>query len=1018
MVLNFPLDIKKKNGNGYDTNKVGYAVLSRLGKRFPDLLKSIREVYKKIKKIPRVSRLSLRIALEFYAHFNEIPDRYDRNFIMQSYFAFRKCFRAVLHKYFSLTNNTRMLSNANMQRRPEEDESFLYVVDAHLSGSCITINRRSYDAAGIQDTRTFSRTCPQTKGPAHKHQGLQRSVISGTPILNRKRSQDSTGVHALYPQSRQKKNAVYSNQFPQGDSIPESSVPRTTATTSSSPQGSTISFPGGKKARIRDSPQGSKGVGVTMVIKLGRTPRFDYQQKLVEWTCIEVKRIEENLSAMLDLNDIETKLGPGTVAPTIKFPKLIDQILEHWKLMESDVKKVDDDFWTLSFKFEKENYFKDKDPDSYRHEQLLDYCKSIIENYHIKWETRKAEEGCIICKFNIPSSEIPKVNKLRDSILQDFRILLAGKKIMCMPIMCTTRLLKPKSARTIINDQKPVGPRKIDVMIETNWSTAVCIINKLLELDDWTAPTFRIRRIQVFPVNTHPLGTKDLRHLGDCLPSLETLMKISHRIFKKCSPHLVANVLGLIVEFWAFDAIPNHLDQPTPSIERSRCCFKLKFTRKDRMDDRAWDIYGRQLRDKDTVKKWMLTKSIRFGEYHFESYEDDEYYHAACRLQRVTLVEPRLNDLFNLFPAERLGQLATIVSDSLLDVRSCYPMGIFQIIVNYISFHSSKVVEDPSEQEYESETFKYFLLDRGSKREMASKELFMKVPDNGFWRKHFYTQDAEPFEFYKQVCLHFKLATEDKATKQIIWPQENRRQRKVIELLTTYVLCRDAEHKPSSTGSKDSEDTTSDRVVGYDLYVLHVHRFGFNKDMIHKAEEFYVREGEQGELKMVPWYHGVLNDYQIDEIMRGEKNGDQFLVREKIVNDSKTLAVEYSNDKKGSLRGFKKKILMIEPDGFQWLSREKPRKKAEVLGRYLRIQMLQLSALHDDIIDATYGPIDERNKQMYEKSRSVEVALKDLTARSYDGSKRSAIRPANYGTTYAFNLKIAEAEGTTPTSSN
>ncbi|GAB5373346.1 hypothetical protein AAMO2058_001743400 [Amorphochlora amoebiformis] len=136
IVLDFKLG-KKKDARRFDTNGVTSAILRKLGKpgAFP-------RAYNLMVDSIKTSRISCTPALGFFNTIHTLNPPPDQDAINE-YYAFRSCYRAVLDKYFNLTENHRM--KKILTPTPGEDEIKSYVVEATLGSNEITIRRIAYD---------------------------------------------------------------------------------------------------------------------------------------------------------------------------------------------------------------------------------------------------------------------------------------------------------------------------------------------------------------------------------------------------------------------------------------------------------------------------------------------------------------------------------------------------------------------------------------------------------------------------------------------------------------------------------------------------------------------------------------------------------------------------------------------------------------------------------------------------------------------------------------------------------
>ncbi|GAB5367664.1 hypothetical protein AAMO2058_001250200 [Amorphochlora amoebiformis] len=339
-----------------------------------------------------------------------------------------------------------------------------------------------------------------------------------------------------------------------------------------------------------------------------------------------------------------------------------------------------------------------------------------------------------------------------------------------------------------------------------------------------------------------------------------------------------------------------------------------------------------------------------------------EYHRKYILPQQVVLVEPNVRDLIIAFPSQRLRELAEMLSRYIRYYSNGGVTALFQIIVQYIGLRS---FEAPTSLPLEDKkSFQHYITGIGNKSKMASIELFLEVPDKGFWKTHIQTTEAEPWDFYQKWCVDLKLAEENEDTKKISWPPSKRKQREVIKLLTAYVISRDKKPREDDTlreqvpdqakGSKTKE-SDNNRVVVFDLYIILIHRFGYGDEMIEKAKRFYLEEFEDEKkilrLRMAPWYHGELTDVQAAIIMRKDKNIGKFLVREAIVKNSKRLTVEYSRlFEKGHIE-FRKKQLTITKSGFKYLVSHNPSKQEiDKIKNALRKSASSIKNLHEEVI--------------------------------------------------------------------
>jgi len=494
--------------------------------------------------------------------------------------------------------------------------------------------------------------------------------------------------------------------------------------------------------------------------------------------------------------------------------------------------------------------------------------------------------------------------------------------------------------------------------------------------------------------------------------------EVVHKIETTCSE------ISLVGE------IPRYLQTPPPLVALELGFIQETSVRAEDLNTGKKSVSQVVLScDENTMQRW-LRADFRRSRYN-------QYRNVHVPLQEVVLVEPKIKDLINAFPAQRLRELAKIVSCYIRNYRGGPKMILFEIIVQYMGLRS---YEAPSALPWEDKnSFKYYIMEQGDRRKMASMEIFEEVRDNGFWETQIQAKEAEPWDFYKKWCVDLKLAEENKETKEITWLPSKRRQREVIKLLTAYVLSRDKESTQANPDSKQadtdakqdpdeakgtqSDEPDDNRVVVFDMYIILINRFGYGEEMIRKARKFYMEEYEDEEkvvrLRMVPWYHGVLSDRQTAKIMQREENAGKFLLREKFVNDSKSLAVEYSNLVKQPLRGYKKKALFITPRGFQWMVSTKPSqtsteesegvsrvKTEEEIKNALRRKASSIEMLHKNIIQAYSGPVATR----LQTATTIQEAVREITRRSSDRSERKPILPGNYMKPYGFFKKTAEVE--------
>ncbi|GAB5372829.1 hypothetical protein AAMO2058_001698100 [Amorphochlora amoebiformis] len=409
--------------------------------------------------------------------------------IIDEYHAFCECYRAVLHKYFTLTGSKEL-------RKFPSIES--YEVDAELDGKSITIRR-----ANGRPSRTSG-----------------RDIASSSDLKRKSRP----GMHKKH-------------SFQSGKALDERN----------------------KRARNR-SMQNYEGVKVAMVIQVGPIPNFVSEGPLLSWVTNERRKILDQLRRVLHLEELETeletKLGVETQKPEILFPNVITETYDTWTRVKNDEKQqLKHDEWTLNFKFEKENYFKQDEEiqDCARCETLINYCTSIVRRQEIKFGKVETQKGCIKCMFTTFATEIPKVLQVRTLILDDFKQLVNDGKIKCMPTVSIVHHCNPRPPTNIRIFSKP---RSMDVIIVADYPAAVFMINKLLERDDWKTELFQILRIQAFPMHSNIFQIDKLRQKGDCMPTLKDLIAVFHRFHKGLSSHLVANILALILEYWAFDVMP------------------------------------------------------------------------------------------------------------------------------------------------------------------------------------------------------------------------------------------------------------------------------------------------------------------------------------------------------------------------------------------------------------------------------------------------------------------------------
>uniref|UniRef100_A0A6T6VVC2 Uncharacterized protein n=1 Tax=Amorphochlora amoebiformis TaxID=1561963 RepID=A0A6T6VVC2_9EUKA len=436
-------------------------------------------------------KISSKIALGFFLMIPRIKPAPNQDVIVE-YYSFRTCFRAVLRKYYKLTGKE--TNPTELMPAPDENKNEFYEVDAELEGKTITVRRVS-------------------NAPNHD-----------APCTNPKRKEPPPPPNS--PQILTHKSCLPREKHR------------------------------AKKQRIKPTVN-SDPTGVAVVLELNLTPLpdIDEQDDLDDWTHQDKQRTKKKLIEMLDLKDIKANLGDQAQKPTIKFKNYIKQSFKNWENRKNNAegnRKI-----TVAFKFPNENFFKDESQDFQRCEKLLKYCEGILDKHGFRRSRGRTIQGSIICTFHVASSSLPRLAELRGEILDDFKNLLDEGKIKCMPTMSTTT---PTSTSTKKDDErnrsdvrKHFASRTTYVRIEATYIVAFYIINKLLDLKDWSAPTFCIRSIQAFPIHPHPFTNEDLQRLGDCLPVIKMLIQ-TLQIFLKAD--LVPCILALIVEYWAFDAIP------------------------------------------------------------------------------------------------------------------------------------------------------------------------------------------------------------------------------------------------------------------------------------------------------------------------------------------------------------------------------------------------------------------------------------------------------------------------------
>eukprot|EP00954_Amorphochlora_amoebiformis_P027593 1386389-Amorphochlora_amoeboformis.AAC.1 len=276
------------------------------------------------------------------------------------------------------------------------------------------------------------------------------------------------------------------------------------------------------------------------------TPRIevDDEDSLLDWTTREKHRITKSLRKMLNVQDMISNQGTNIHEPRIRFPKPLSETLAHRTSVENRRN------WTLAFKFDKENIFKQERrlQDIDRCNKLLNYCQTIVKSQNIEFKEAKVEKGGIICKFPIFSSEILKVLQARIPLLGGFKRLFLDDKINCMPTVSIIRNYKPS---LLVGSGKPYS---VDVILTATYFAAVFMITTLLERDDWKTEVFRILRIQAFPIHCNIRRIHKVQQIGDCMPTLRDLITVFNRFRTGLSSPLV---LAMIVEYWAFDITPD-----------------------------------------------------------------------------------------------------------------------------------------------------------------------------------------------------------------------------------------------------------------------------------------------------------------------------------------------------------------------------------------------------------------------------------------------------------------------------
>ncbi|GAB5360066.1 hypothetical protein AAMO2058_000595500 [Amorphochlora amoebiformis] len=537
--LNFPLNTKKiaNNKEWYDTNRVGSTIIRRLGPYFPKALYSMRKVYtaRRAEQAKATGNhtaglnsnfsISLTQALSFYHLLNPTLNLDPQS--IQQYFYFRSCYRAIMTRYFGLTRNFTMLNSPILQPTPEEGHLHCtYLAKANLADRFITIivipkgyrNLNSEDSRVAFDLKTPSAPMQSQQSRSWQQISVPRAISQAMP------STRSSEAATMQEEAQRAWN-------------------------------------GGEN-------QGCPGITISMLIKVGEIPKITEQSRLVQWTARRTAAISYNLTKMLDLEEIERKLGSGTHKPSISFPTVMTDALAYLASVRHPSERGElNDYWTLGFKFKEEDFYLDtekREQDFDRCRAMIDYCGAILNKTGIDWTKPKANDGCIICSFKIAPRDVPKVLTLRLQILQDFQALVDQDKIKCLPTISITRAQNVIRTREIIKKQEAATSRTVDVLIEATCAAGVCIINKLLGKDDWKGPSFRILRIQAFPTveGTNSLTNKDVQLLGDCLPALKVFLKTFHQILPNMSGQLVASILAQIVEYWAFDATPRNNDSP------------------------------------------------------------------------------------------------------------------------------------------------------------------------------------------------------------------------------------------------------------------------------------------------------------------------------------------------------------------------------------------------------------------------------------------------------------------------
>uniref|UniRef100_A0A7S0GNU7 Uncharacterized protein n=1 Tax=Amorphochlora amoebiformis TaxID=1561963 RepID=A0A7S0GNU7_9EUKA len=509
---------KNKARYRFDTTLITRAILEALGTT------AFHQAYTVIKECHQGRNLCHTSALNLV---HEIAKLYSRD-INDEYFAFCQCFRAVLNEYFKLTRNVRK------QREFPEIESYQVVAD--LESTNITIHVSGLASLAIrQYFASSSNALGQDFPPVQKSPSFHSDQAS---------------------RSDRKQSDPYTLHTPTGVQppvVPIDVEDETETFVTSAPTG------GGPEPRINMSSRMmpnpiSQGVKVAMGIQLTPLPGHIDQQSFMKWVTEKTERITYDLSRILHLEDMS-----GT---TIRFPEALAEALAHWKRFSSEGKQESYD-WTLTFKFAQENYFRNdgKRQDSARCDMLIDNCISILKRRNISFNYARANEGCIMCRFTTFASEILKVLEVRVAILNDFKRLVLDGKIKCLP---TVSIIRNYNPRPTVNIKRISEPCSVKVVITATYLSAVFIINKLRELDDWRNEIFRILRIQAFPMHSNPLHAHELERLGDCMPTLKDLIAISQKSLLNGVPlPLVASVLALILEYWAFDAMPRgHLDLP------------------------------------------------------------------------------------------------------------------------------------------------------------------------------------------------------------------------------------------------------------------------------------------------------------------------------------------------------------------------------------------------------------------------------------------------------------------------